>query len=164
MPSKFRLLATAVALFTLAPGAAHAEPRDEITQAYATLKTAMAARDAKAIKALLTKDFSSTDARGGTSTADEMISDLARLPTGPDRKSETTVDEVAVDGTTAKVAQHLHATATRKGKDGADHLLDITTVSDDVWTKASGAWLLRSTTTRAMVVKRDGQEVFRTGE
>lgn len=76
------LMLAAVFPTMLLPGSAHAQADDAIKAAleprYAALRQAMEARDGPAIKALLTKDFQSTDLQGNTTDADEMIEDLNR--------------------------------------------------------------------------------------
>lgn len=153
---KKRLIALAALVLVTSP--ALADDKEDISQRYTQLRAAMTARDPVAIKALFTKDFESTDMRG-TATADEMIEDLARFRPGAIANSDTTLEKVEVSGTTANVLRRVHDAGKRTGPDGVEHTMELTRVSDDVWQRKEGQWLLRSTTLRDMQIKRDGQEV-----
>jgi ketosteroid isomerase-like protein len=150
------LLVTAMAIGLGTPQIAAADTKADIEARYAQLKVAMAARDAPAIKALLAPKFQSTDVRGDTSDADEMIYDLARFPPNPDRKSETTVKSLTVKGDTALVEQQYDAKMPRQGPDGAPHSMEIIALSDDSWVQSPGGWLLASTVTKDMTIMHDG--------
>ncbi len=164
--NRFALCATLL-LATMA-GVARADDHADFTARYAALKVALATRDPAVIKPLLTKDYINKGPRG-EATADEMIEDLKAMPGGPGGPgagpdSETVIDSLTVTGDSATVAQHFHTGGTRTGRDGAQHSFDITAASDDVWVRADGKWLLRSSTTRKMVLKRDGEELFNYGQ
>ncbi len=177
-----------VPAIVMAATPALADDKSDFAALYGKLRDALVAKDAPAAKALLTKDFELNDQRG-TSTADEMIEEAGRMggrmgggmggrppmgpppagmqpPAGPRPempKPEITFDSVAVTGNTAKVVMRTHAAGSRKGPDGADHSFEMTRITDDVWQRKDGQWLLRSITLREMVAKRDGKEMFHYG-
>ena len=155
MRARFPLL-TAMAVGFATPQIATADTKADIEARYAQLKEAMAARDAPAIKALLAPKFQSTDVRGDTSDADEMIEDLGRFPANPDRKSETTVKSLTVKGESALVEKQLDIKMSRQGPDGAAHSMEIITLSDDSWVQSPGGWLLASTAAQDLTMIRDG--------
>ena len=152
-----RFIAVATLLLGSAPLLADAQA--DLTTRYAALKAAMDEREDKPIKAILTKDFHSTDIQGEVRNADEMIAGLAMIPDDPAMKSETTLLSVTVDGASAKVSQRRNTSMNRQGRDGATHAIELINQSDDVWVQANGQWLLKSSETQEMTFKRDGVEM-----
>ena len=181
-----------IAISTLAlalPALAWASPEDDARGAleprYAALRVAMETHDGSAIKALLAKNFQSTDIRGTTASADEMIEDLNRwqergrgrggMPgaggppaAGPAQRPErkTTLVSVTLKNDTALVKQKFDISGKRVGPDGAPHNFEMITLSDDTWKQVDGTWLLQSTLTSEMTILRDGVEVrhFKAGQ
>src|ERR1700690_665484 len=85
---------------------------------YAAMKSAMAARDGKAISELLAPDFVSEDASGQKDNADSMIQGLVALPKDPLKVSNTTILSIKVNGDGALVDQRYNMKTTKPGPDG----------------------------------------------
>ncbi len=143
-----------------------ADAQADLTARYTTLKAAVEEREDKPIKALLTKDFHTTDLQGEVSTADDMIARLAMIPVGPEMKSETKLLSVVVDGASAKVMQNTSIAMKRQGRDGAMHAGEFITVAEDTWVQQGGQWLLKSSEAQEVTIKRDGVEMrhFKKGD
>lgn len=137
----------------------HADDQADFAARYAALKAAYDDRDDKEIKALLTKDFVATDIQGDTRDADDMITALAMIPVDPENKSETKINSVAVDGTTAKVVQTRTMSMHRQGRDGTMHQGEFITLSNDTWVQQGGKWLLKASEAQEVTIKRDGVEM-----
>jgi hypothetical protein len=123
------------------------------------MKAAMAARDSKAMAALLTADFRSEDVTGKVQTGNEMVQQVSAMPKDPNRVSETTVLSVRVVGNAATVRQRYHMTTSKTGPDGATHPVELTSVSTDTWVMTEGVWLLRQTVTDQLDYNVDGRVV-----
>ncbi len=164
MRKSVRIFAAAALLLGSAP--LFADAQADLTARYATLKAAMDEREDKPIKAMLTKDFHSTDLQGEVRDADDMIARLAMVPVGPEMKSETKLLSVAVEGTSAKVMQNTSMSIQRQGRDGVMHAGEFITVAEDIWVQQGGQWLLKSSEAQEITIKRDGVEMrhFKKGD
>jgi hypothetical protein len=116
----------------------------------------MDSREDRDIKALLTKDFESTDIRGETKDADEMITELAMMPDMPGMTTEVKLVSVTVSGTSASAVSDRSIHMQRKGPDGVAHAGEMIMQANDVWVQTKGVWLLKSTAAQSMTMKRDG--------
>jgi hypothetical protein len=140
----------------VAPGIAWADTRSEIEARYEQLRDAMDSREGARIKPLLAPDFVRTDLGNNTMTADQLIAGLAKIPADPDRKSETTLQSVTVDGKTAEVVQEQVASDTREGRDGKVHVFGTRSLSHDTWVQSGEGWLLKATQAQSTAITRDG--------
>ncbi len=154
---RFASSIAAAMLFTAAAVApAYADDMADFQARYVKLKEAMDSREDRDIKALLTKDFESTDIRGEVKDADEMITQLAMMPDMPGMSTEVKVISVTMNGTNANAVADRSVHMSRTGQDGATHAVEMAQQSNDVWVQTKGVWLLKSTETQAMTMKRDG--------
>ncbi len=135
---------------------AYADDMADFQARYVKLKEAMDSREDRDIKALLTKEFESTDIRGEVKDADEMITQLAMMPDMPGMTNEVKVISVTVNGTSANAVSDRTMHMSRQGQDGATHAVEMAQQSNDVWVQTKGVWLLKSTETQSMTMKRDG--------
>ncbi|PZQ55518.1 MAG: hypothetical protein DI555_09420 [Novosphingobium pentaromativorans] len=140
----------------LAPAHAWADVRSDIEVRYEELRVAMESREGARIKPLLAPDFVRTDLGNNTMSADELIAGLAKIPVDPDRKSQTTVQSVSVNGKTAEVVQQQVASDTRQGRDGKMHSFGTTSLSHDTWVQSDKGWLLKTTQAQSTTITRDG--------
>lgn len=140
----------------VAPGIAWADTKSEIEARYEQLRDAMDSREGARIKPLLAPDFVRTDLGNNVMSADELIAGLAKIPVDPDRKSETTLQSVTVDGNTAEVVQEQVASDTREGRDGKVHVFGTKSLSHDTWVQGDGGWLLKATQAQSTAITRDG--------
>ena len=132
--------------------------RAALSQRYAAIKTAMAARDTRALGALLTPDFRSEELDGKVQGRADLMAELASLPpqatTG---ESETTLSSVTRHGGTVQLQQRYSHT-THKGQ--PPHAIELVTVSSDTWTRVQGNWLLSRTRTDSIDYQVDGKAVM----
>ena len=117
---------------------------------YAAMKSAMAARDAKAISEILAPDFVSEDTSGQKENADTMIKEVVALPTDPLKVSTTTILSIKVDNDRATVDQRYDMKSTKAGPDGNKRDTELTSVSTDTWIRLNDIWLLQRTVTNQM--------------
>lgn len=171
------LLLPLAALAAALPGAAPAQPAVQapaptpdakaiFAQRYADLRAAMAKGEADPILAILTPDFTFTDRRGETRTADDMVSMAARMAMmgdPADRKTNTSIGSATIDGDAADVEQTTDTTMTRQGHDGQTHKIEMVATSLDHWVRQDGVWRLQKETPKSMSLKRDGVE-FQPGQ
>jgi ketosteroid isomerase-like protein len=154
------LLSCLLAVFGLCVcHAADSDLRTVLEGRYAALKSAMAARDAKQIAALLSDDFVSLDVSGNKKTGDDMIRSVMALPLDPDKVSRTEILSVEADGSKAVVKQRYTMRTVKLAADGAKHAAELTTLSTDVWILKNGVWLLQQTATGQMDYMIDGQTI-----
>src|SRR5450755_530956 len=85
---------------------------------YAAMKSAMAARDGKAVSEILAPDFISEDTSGQTENADTMVQEVVALPKDPLKVSNTTILSIKVNENSATVDQHYDMKTTKTGPDG----------------------------------------------
>jgi Domain of unknown function (DUF4440) len=152
----------AVVALSLAPVsfAQNADGRKAVfSQLYTALRTAMRNHDQASVGAMLAPGFESYDASGKKESAEDMLDQVANLPDDPNRITDTEVESVETNGLTAKVVQHYTMSTRRAGPDGVPHRIEVSAVSDDVWTRESGSWRLLSTSTREVTMLKDGKVV-----
>jgi len=126
---------------------------------YAAMKAAMATHDGQAIAAILSPRFTSTDTAGHTETAAQMIAEINALKADPNKTSETTLLSVVPDGMSARVQQRYDMKTVRTSADGAEHKVELETLSTDNWVKPADTWLMDSTVTDEMSYFSDGHLV-----
>jgi ketosteroid isomerase-like protein len=124
---------------------------------YAAMKSAMAARDGKAISEMLAPDFVSEDASGQKQNADAMIQGVIALPKDPLKVSNTTILSVKVNEASATVDQRYDMKTTKTGPDGDKRDVELISVSTDTWIKSQDAWLLQRTVTNQMDYSVNGK-------
>ncbi len=124
---------------------------------YAAMKSAMAARDAKAISEILAPDFISEDASGQKENADTMIQGVLALPKDPLKVSNTTILSIKVNAESATVDQRYDMKTTKAGPDGNKRDVELITVSTDTWIKSKDTWLLQRTVTNQMDYSANGK-------
>lgn len=142
------------------PMASLADDRADIQVRYDTLKTIIASQDGPAFQAMVTPDFQSVDVSGQTEDSAQMISDLAALKPDANKKSQTTLTAVQVDGDTARVEQTYEMTTQKVGADGQAHAVHFVAQSSDVWRRVHAVWLMASTRTNQMDYEIDGKSVM----
>jgi hypothetical protein len=134
--------------------------RPVLEKRYAELKTAMAERDSKTLSALLTPDFVSEDISGKTTSAEEMLKELAALPKDTGKVTETTLVSIKPQGDLAIVEQRYHMTTTKTLPDGNKQAIDLMTLSTDTWAHAGDKWLMKRTITNQIDYSVDGKPVL----
>ncbi len=146
----WRTAAAIVILFALAleADADNAQLKTLLESRYAAMKTAMASRNAEAIRALLAPGFVSVDVTGDSETAGQMVKEITALPPDPNKKSETTLTSVIQSGDIATVVQKYHMSTTRTPANStAPQAIDLLTTSTDTWRLIRGVWLIERTET-----------------
>lgn len=128
---------------------------------YTELRTAMVARDAAKVGAVLAPDYQSTDIRGDVHSRSEVLERLGQMPGGSDAKPQTRVIAVSLNGESAAVDSEMTVQMKRPDDKGEEMTLDITVKADDTWVQRGGAWLLQKTVQKEMSVARNGEVVFR---
>jgi ketosteroid isomerase-like protein len=123
---------------------------------YDAMKAAMAAHDSSAVAAILAPDFTSVDASGRSENASQMVSEVSQLKPDPNKTSETTLEAVSRQGDTAIVQQRYDMRTTKTGADGAQHRIELVTLSADTWVKPQAVWLLQRTVTNELSYYLDG--------
>jgi ketosteroid isomerase-like protein len=139
--------------------AAEVDLRLQLEAQYAAMKTAMAARDANAISALLTADFISIDSSNQSEDAARMIQEVVALPLDSNKNSHTTLINITNAGDIAVVEQRHDMTTKKIGSDGKVHDVKMTALSTDTWVNSDGIWRLKRTVTNRMDYAIDGQVV-----
>jgi ketosteroid isomerase-like protein len=126
---------------------------------YAEMKTAMAARDAKAIAKVLAPDCVSEDVLGNIKTATQMIDEVVQLPEN-DNKSETTLLSVVGEGDRATVTQRYRMTSLKLLPGSTtSHAVELVTTSTDTRVMIDGAWRLQRTVTESLDYTIDGNRI-----
>ncbi len=149
-----------IAALMMVPSVACADTKADLQNRYDTLKAAMAAHDGPAIQAMLTTDFKAIDVTGQSEDATQMIAEVQTLKSDPNKKSQTTLLSVTVNGDTAEVEQAYDMTTQKTGADGQAHAVELKTQSHDTWKKIGASWLLSSTRTEQMNYAVDGKTVM----
>jgi ketosteroid isomerase-like protein len=145
---------------TLGAGACQAEDnrlRSILEARYAAMKSAMASRDAKEVAALLAPDFVSVDVSGSEKGTGQMIESLKAAPADLGKVSNTTLLSVEPSPGKAVVKQRYEMKTVKVAADGAEHQIELTTLSTDVWVSANGTWLIQRTATDQMDYFVDGK-------
>ena len=124
---------------------------------YAAMKTAMAARDDKAISEIPAPSFVSEDVSGQTENADTMIKEVLALPKDPLKVSSTTILSIKVNAENATVDQRYDMKTTKAGPDGNKRNIELITLSTDTWIELKDSWLLQKTVTKQMDYSADGK-------
>ena len=81
---------------------------------YDTFRSAMAAKDGAATKAVLAPDYQMTDIQGTTHDASGLATLMERMPATMRQNSTTTVLEASVTGDSAAIKQELATKIDRK--------------------------------------------------
>ena len=124
---------------------------------YAAMKSAMAARDGKAISEILAPDFISEDSSGQKENADTMVQEVLALPKDPLKVSNTTILSIKVNADSATVDQRYDMKTTKAGPDGNKQEVELIAVSTDTWIKLKDIWLLHRTVTNQMDYSVNGK-------
>jgi len=124
---------------------------------YAAMKSAMAARDGKAISEILAPDFVSEDVSGQKENADAMIQGVLALPKDPLKVSNTTILSIKVNAEGATVDQRYDMKTTKAAPDGNKRDVELIAVSTDTWIKSKDTWLLQRTVTNQMDYYANGK-------
>jgi hypothetical protein len=124
---------------------------------YAAMKSAMAARDGKAISEILAPDFVSEDVSGQKENADTMIQGVLALPKDPQKVSSTTILSIKLSADTATVDQRYDMKTTKAGPDGKKRDIELSAVSTDTWIRSKDTWLLQRTVTNQMDYSANGK-------
>jgi hypothetical protein len=127
---------------------------------YAELKSAIGARDDKAVAALLSPDFESVDASGQIQHADQMLKEVDALPKDPGKVSTTELLAVTSSGKTATVVQKYDMKTVKMAADGSSRNVELVTLSTDTWVSVNAAWLLHKTVTNQVDYYVDGRQVL----
>ena len=124
---------------------------------YTAMKSAMAARDGKAISEILAPDFISEDASGQKENADTMIQGVLALPKDPLKVSNTTILSIKASTESATVDQRYNMKTTKAAPEGNKRDVELIAVSTDTWIKSKDTWLLLRTVTNQMDYFVNGQ-------
>lgn len=124
---------------------------------YAAMKTAMAARDDKAVAALLAPNFASVDVSGQSENAAQMLQEVDALAKDPNRTSTTTLLAIKVDASVATVKQRYDMKTVKTAADGTKRNIELVTLSTDKWINTNGTWLLQETDTNQLDYFINGQ-------
>jgi hypothetical protein len=148
----------AIALL-LASACGHNDARAEMQQKYDAMDNAVKARKADAFLVLLTPTFQQVGADKKTinrASMEEVTRSLFKEATDIDSKS--TVTRATSDGTRADVTVTTVQKITMKEPTSdKTHLIEITSTSNDVWTKDGNDWKLAQSTETEHKATRDGQ-------
>jgi uncharacterized protein (TIGR02246 family) len=138
--------------------------RPVFDEVYSQMRAAMASGDKKAIAALLTPDFVSVDVSGNEMKAEKMIESILALEIDrAKRVTATTITNVDARGDEAVLLQHY----SMKSSPDAPRSMprNLQTLSKDVWSNATGRWLMhRTETLEVEVVSGAGVHQFRSRE
>ena len=126
----------------------------------AAMKSAIAARDGKAICEILAPDFIREDASGQKENADTMIQGVLALPNDPLQASNTTILSITVNAESTTVDQRYDMKTTKTGPDGNKRDVALIAVSTDTWIKPKDPWLLQRTVTNQMDYSANGQRLI----
>lgn len=124
---------------------------------YASMKSATAVRDGKAISEILAPDFISEDASGQKENAETMIQEVLALPKDPLKVSSTTILSIKVSADSATVDQRYDMKTTKAGPDGNKRDVEMMALSSDTWIKSKDTWLLQKTVTNQMDYSVNGK-------
>lgn len=150
-----------VAVAIAGSAAAQEDPKTLFQARYEAFRTAMAAQDQAGVGAILAPGYTMTDIQGEVRDAAAVATMMQRMPAGMGRDAKTTVLEATVNGDTAAVKQQLSAKASRPGPDGNDMAMELEVTSSDTWVKNANVWQLKASVQKDIVVKRDGDIVFK---
>jgi hypothetical protein len=149
------------ACLSAVPAQAQIDPgealRPVLEKRYAELKTAMADRNPQALSALLAPGFVSEDISGKTTSAEEMIKELAALPKDTGKTTGTVLLSIKPQGDRAVVEQRYHMTTTKALPDGNRQAIDLVTLSTDTWLHSGDRWLMEKTVTNQIDYTVDGK-------
>ncbi len=153
------LLASLFAAQHAAAATAESGLKKELEKRYAAMKIAIDAKDRQALAAFLAPGFVSVDVSGKSQTAEQMLSKFAASPKDPNRKNETTLLSVKLNGDVATVSQRYHMTTARVAADGSRHPTEIETLSTDTWVRSGNTWLLKKTVAETLDYSVDGKRM-----
>jgi hypothetical protein len=123
---------------------------------YDNLHKAIAARDREVILSFLAPDFQSIELSDKKQTAEEMVSDLAALPVAATPEERvTTVIDAKNDGNFEQVEQTFHLKKSKLDSAGIAHIIEMNATSHDVWVLVKDRWLIQSTRTDKLEMKKD---------
>lgn len=111
------------------------------------MKTAMAARDDKAVAALLAPSFLSVDVSGQRENTAQMLQEVDGLTKDPNKTSATTLLAVTLAANVATVKQRYDMNTIKAAVDGTTRKIELVTLSTDKWVNSGGTWLLQETDT-----------------
>jgi hypothetical protein len=114
---------------------------------YAALQVAMAARDDKAVTALLTPTFTSINIAGQTENAAQMLGEIDTTPKDPSNVSKTTLLSIKRAGNTAIVQQRYDMKSSNVAANGMKRKVEVIAISTDTWVMSHGRWLMQKTQT-----------------
>ncbi len=124
---------------------------------YASMKSAMADRDGKAVSLLLAPDFTSIDVSGQSTNATQMIQELNTLPKDPLKISNTKLLSIKVSDKIALIDQRYEMKSKKIGPDSSKRDIELVTVSTDTWINSNGVWLVQRTMTNQVDYFVNGQ-------
>jgi hypothetical protein len=104
---------------------------------------------------MLTPDFDGEDVAGKPRSAGKLLEEIGALPEDGNRKLDSTVVSLTLDGATAHVVQRLLVTTT-KSLLGKKLTFELAATSDDTWTQTAGTWRLSKSMTRRMQYSANG--------
>lgn len=154
--------ATAAIPLLVANGVAAHEKglRSSLEARYAQMQHAIESHDAKALEAVLAPGFVSVELNGKTASEDEMLRDLDKVPSDPGRSSRTSLLSVQRSQNAAVVEQRYTMKTRRKGRDGAEHRVELVAVSTDTWILLHREWRIQRTVTDKLDYYIDGKRVL----
>ena len=135
-------------------------PSQELFEArYLSLRVAMDSHSPAAVRAFFAPDFLSEDVKGQQTGLDAMLKGIAQISKVIRRNRKTSIIAVKIDHNEAYVTQQYDADVERPVIGGVPRQLHFKTISNDVWIRSGGEWLISRSTTRVVDVIEAGQTV-----
>lgn len=119
--------------------------KTKLESRYWDMRMAIKAGDPNLYKKNLADDFVSIDLNDAKRNGNEIVAALGQSIPDDSRKEKTTVESVKLDGDRAEAKVTYDLTALRQATDGSKINYHMVTVSNDVWVKKDGQWLLQKT-------------------
>jgi hypothetical protein len=124
---------------------------------YDELHIGMNQRDREKVLSFLSPDFVSTELSGKTQNAEQMVDELEALPKSSNQKERKTIVLNATKvGALCEVEQAFHSVKVNTDSAGANTTIEFNAKSHDTWILTTGKWLMKSTRTDELEMKKDG--------
>ena len=125
---------------------------------YARFNAAMNAKNTNDVSAMLAPGFHGEDVAGKPRGARKLLDEISELPDDANRKVDSTVVSLTLEGASAQVVQRLLVTTT-KSLLGKKLTFELVALSDDTWTQTASGWQLLKSTTRRMEYSANGSVI-----
>jgi hypothetical protein len=128
------------------------------TALYARFNAAMNVRNTGEVGAMLAPGFHGEDIAGKPRSSKKLLEEISELPDDANRKVDSSVVSLTLEGATAQVVQRLLVTTT-KSLLGKKLAFELVALSDDTWTQTGSGWQLLKSTTRRMEYSANGSVI-----